>query len=200
MKTRPRISHHPKEAELALLAGGEGGFLSQYLLNRHVRLCDECAETVRAFRLLRSEIAASADFDDELAEPDWNRMAAEMRANIHLGLEAGECVRGGAAIRVWNPKMAAAFASLLLLVGAGVVMRAPQRVAPAAPVAGVAQRTAEPVVESTGSGLEIRSGENSMMLLNHHGSVADQTFSAQGVVRASYINAGGVTINNVYLE
>jgi hypothetical protein len=35
------------------------------------------------------------------------------------------------------------------------------------------------------------------MLLNHHGAVADQTVSAQGEIRARYIDAGAVTINNV---
>ena len=37
-----------------------------------------------------------------------------MRANIHVGLEAGECVRQAAVRRSWNPKLAVAFASLLL--------------------------------------------------------------------------------------
>jgi hypothetical protein len=36
--------------------------------------------------------------------------------------------------------------------------------------------------------------------LNHRGSVPEQTASAQGVIRSSYIDAGGVTINSVYLE
>ena len=58
-----------------------------------------------------------------------------------------------------------------------------------------------PVLESTGSGLELRAGASSLTILNHHGAIADQTVSAQGEIRATlYRWPGAVTINNVYLE
>jgi hypothetical protein len=56
------------------------------------------------------------------------------------------------------------------------------------------------VLESTESGLEFRKGDSSLTLLNHVGSVADQTVSAQGVIGARYVDAGGVTTNHVYLQ
>jgi hypothetical protein len=189
------MKRHPSEAELALLAGGDCGVVSRFFLNRHLRQCEQCLDTMAEFRMLRSEIAERAGLEPEISEFDWNRLASEMRANIHLGLEAGACVDGAGPVRIWNPRLAAAFASLLLLMGAGLALR----VHPAAPAAQVV-KAAEPVVESTGSGLEVRTGGSSLTLLNHHGSVADQTVSAQGVIRARYIDAGGVTINNVYLE
>ena len=54
----------------------------------------------------------------------------------------------------------------------------------------------------TESGLEIRTGANSLTLLNHHGNAANQTVSAQGDIGARYIDGetGSVTINNVYLQ
>jgi hypothetical protein len=63
-------------------------------------------------------------------------------------------------------------------------------------------RAGAPVLESSGAGLEVRSGGGSMTLLNRHGAVADQTANAQGEIRARYIDGetGTVTINNVYLE
>lgn len=189
------MNKHPDEASLALMAGGEGGAVSRFLLNRHVRGCGQCTETVAEFRTLRERVSLNSELEPALSELEWNQISAEMRANIHLGLEAGACVGGAPAAKIWNPRLSAAFASLILLIGAGVMMRGPQR-NPAVPVA----KTSDAVVESTGTGLEVRTGESSMMLLNHHGSVADQTVSAQGAIRASYINAGGVTINNVYLE
>jgi hypothetical protein len=179
---------HPSETELALLAGGECGAVSRYLLNRHVRQCEICLDTVTEFATLRNNVAA------EMPDLDWNRLEAEMRANIHLGLEAGECVRKPRGERFWNPQLAVAFASLLLLVGAGYFLRPPTVPVAAAPAASGS------VLESSEFGLELRSGASSLTILNHHGSVADQTVSAQGVIRASYIDAGGVTTNNVYME
>jgi hypothetical protein len=182
---------HPTDEELALLAGGESGGISRFFLNRHVRQCRECMNAVTRFELLRVELR-------DVAEPalDWDRLSAEMRANIHLGLEAGECVRNTNPGSHWNPRMAVAFASLLLLAGAGFVMKRP------AAVSVSAAKTSAPVLESTSSGLELRTGMTSMTLLNRHGAVADQTVNAQGEIRARYIDGdtGAVTINNVSLE
>ncbi len=179
---------HPSELQLALFAGGDCNALSRYRLNRHIRQCGECTAEVARFEMLRGQLA-------EIPEPelDWERLSLEMRANIHVGLEAGECIRITPAVRRWNPRFTVAFASLLLLIGAGLVMQssAPEKV-----------KTAGPVIESTGSGLELRSGSNSMTILNRHGAVAGQTVSAQGEIGARYIDGetGAVTINNVYLE
>lgn len=193
------MKHHPSEAELALLAGGDCGRVSQFFLNRHVRRCEVCIDTVADFVGLREEMLRQEILSDDHFAGDWDRLAAEMRANIHLGLEAGECVRqpvlAPTANPFWNPRMAAAFASLVLLVGAAFALRAPH-----APLPAAVQTVNLPVLESTGSGLELRAGANSFALLNHHGGVARQTVSAQGDIRASYIEAGAVTIHNVYLE
>jgi hypothetical protein len=180
---------HPSETDLALFAGGDCSRFSRFFLARHVRQCRECMDTVSRFELLRLEVR-----DPEPPALDWDRMAAEMRANIHLGLEAGECVRSVRAPGVWNPRLAVAFASLMLLACAGFFLKGPTEV----PVV----KAAAPVLESTGSGLEVRTGTASMTLLNRHGAVADQTVNAQGEIRARYVDGdtGAVTINNVYLE
>jgi hypothetical protein len=188
------VKIHPSEAELALLAGGECGWLTRLRLRRHVRNCESCGDAVAEFQDLRGAVSAAGAELPGISDAEWDRMALEMRANIHLGLEAGACVPVVEPARVWNPKLAAAFASLLILAGAGLTMRGPVPVAPTALKADV------PTVQSSLSGLEVRTGDTSLTLLNHHGSVADQTASAQGTIRASYVDAGGVTINNVYLE
>lgn len=186
------MNTHPTEVELALLAGGECGIVSRYFLNRHVRECEHCLDTVAEFVMLRHNVA------EQEPDLDWDRLDAEMRANIHLGLEAGECVRQVPRARTWNPRMAVAFASLMLLLGAGVLMRAPN--GPAAGVKASGQSAPASVLESTESGLEFRNGDSSLTLLNRRGSIADQTVSAQGVIGARYVDAGGVTTNHVYLE
>jgi hypothetical protein len=179
------MSRHPSESDLALLAGAECGLVSRFFLNRHVRNCRQCTETVAQFEIVRAEIA-----DLPLPDLDWNRLASEMRANIRLGLEAGECVRLFPVAKAWNPRLTVAFASLLILAGAGILMRSEPATV----------KAAEPTIESTGAGLELRNGSSSMTLLNRNGSVADQTVSAQGEIGARYVDGGSVTINNVYLE
>jgi len=181
---------HPDEASLALLAGRDCGAVSRFLLRRHIRNCPECTATVAHFETLRAEMA-----EPELPDLDWTRLESEMRANIRLGLEAGECVRLAPVAKPWNPRLAVAFASLIVLAGAGFLLRAPSVFQSPAVV-----KAAEPVLESTGAGIELRNGASSLTLMNRHGAAVDQTASAQGEIGARYIEGGSVTINNVYLE
>jgi len=174
---------HPTETQLALLASGDCGVVEGFWLRRHVGGCASCRAVVESFVEMRTAFQ-----DDELA--DWDAMAREMRANIRLGLEAGECVREPET--KWNFRPALALASLLLLVSAGFLLRESK-----APV-----RAVVPVLASSDAGIEFRSGDTSLMLLNRNGAVADQTVSAQGEIRSRYIDGdtGAVTINNVYLQ
>jgi hypothetical protein len=184
--------NHPRENDLALLAGGEAGRVQRFLLGRHVQACADCQDKIAEYRDLRSELA-----ELDLPDLNWNFLAADMRANIRLGLEAGACVRTAQVFKRWNPRLAIAFASLVLLVVSGFVLRdmRPFRAQPNLDAA-------TPVLKLTGSGVEIRTGANSLTLLNHHGNAANQTVSAQGDIGARYIDGetGSVTINNVYLQ
>jgi hypothetical protein len=187
---------HPCEIDLALLAGGEVGRMRRISLERHVRACAECDEKVAQFQALRAEVA-----NFELADPNgnaalnWNVLATEMRANIHLGLEAGECVRATGMARGWNPRLTLAFASLLLIAGASFLLR-DSGSHPTPPP------SSAPVLESTGAGIELRTGSTSMMLLHRPGAVADRTVSAGGEIGVRYVDGetGAVTIDNVSLE
>jgi hypothetical protein len=185
--------NHPRENDLALLAGGEAGRIRRFLLDRHVRTCADCQETIGEYRELRAGLAGV-----ELPDLNWNFLAADMRANIRLGLEAGACVRTPPIFRRWNLRPAIALASLLLFVVAGEFLRDARPHRPAA------ADSATPVLASTGLGIEISKGaNNSLTLLNHHGNaVVNQTVSAQGEIGAGYIDGetGSVTINNVYLQ
>ena len=79
---------HPNESNLALFAGGELGSLRRWSIARHVAACAECRREVSEFSALRDEAAELS----ELPEVSWGSLTAEMKANIRLGLEAGECV------------------------------------------------------------------------------------------------------------
>lgn len=186
--------NHPGEKDLALFAGGETGRVQRFLLGRHLRACPDCQDKVAEYRDLRSELGGIP-----LPDVNWNFLAAEMRANIRLGFEAGACVRSTQVASRWNPRLLA-FASVLLLIVAGESLRdARPHAAPT--------EVAAPTLQLTQAGVEFRTGSNSLTLLNyhgaqHHGTATNQTVSAQGDIGTGYIDGDteSVTINNVYLQ
>src|ERR1700678_3463873 len=80
---------HPKQATLALQAGGDLGAFARWRTGRHLAKCARCRDEVAGFEAMRGAMADLL----QMPELHWNRIAAEMRANIRLGLAAGECVR-----------------------------------------------------------------------------------------------------------
>jgi len=195
------MSRHPSEASLALYAGGELSRWRRWRIERHVAVCAECRRDVSAFSALREDTRDLA----ELPEVSWEPMAAEMRANIRLGLEAGECVTPHpAAIVRLNWRALAACASLAALLVVSLLIERPAR-----PVAAL-EPSEMAVLQTSGSGIQVTEGEQTMMLLNEraHGSGTkgdgkDVNYLATGsALRARYVDAetGYVTINNVYAQ
>ena len=118
---------HPDQTILALYAGQDLGWFRRRRTERHLARCRECRDEVQAFALARDHLVAL----NELPAISWNRLAIEMKANIRLGLAAGECVRGErtAGSRAWfgvfsGARTLAACASVMALVTAGLFLRA----------------------------------------------------------------------------
>ncbi|HUI78443.1 MAG TPA: hypothetical protein VLY24_11010 [Bryobacteraceae bacterium] len=185
------MSRHPSEANLALLAGGELSRWRQWSVARHVAGCAECRREVAEFTGLREEVHVMA----ETPEVSWNSLAAEMRANIRLGLEAGECVTERPAVHgVFSLRAMVACGSLAMLLAVGFLIEQP---APRT----TESKAAEAVLETNGSGIQVTEGSQSMMLLN--ASSRDVQYQAGGsTMGARYVNSdtGQVTINNVYVQ
>ena len=192
-------SRHPSESDLALLAGGDCGLFGRFRLNRHVARCGDCRDTLASFGELRSEVRDMALPDCVTNEADWNRLAGEMRANVSLGLAAGECI-GEAPVpathRNWAPRLAFGMAGVVLLAGVGMFLHG---LLPHDNLPGVVNSA---VLESSGRGVEVRTAKGSMTLMNQGDVTADQTITSQGAVRDSYVdgNTGTVTITSVYVE
>jgi hypothetical protein len=187
---------HPSESTLALYAGDDLGVLACWRMERHVERCERCQGEVAAFRALR-EIAPELR---ETPEISWNRLAAEMKANIRLGLEAGRCVGSDDTDLHPTPlffgaRALIAVASVLTLMVTGLVLEHPAPNPAASRQEGV-------VVQRMTGGIQVREGGQALRLL--HGNARDVTYSvgAQGSLRARYVDpeTGYVTINNVYAE
>src|SRR6185312_14422117 len=81
------MTGHVMETDLALYAAGDLPFWRNAMVRLHVRRCEECRGLVGAIRADREELRGSAD--DLPANLDWDQLAAEMTANIRVGLAAG---------------------------------------------------------------------------------------------------------------
>lgn len=183
---------HPNQGVLALHAGGDLGYLARWRTARHLAKCERCREDVAALERARRILPELS----EIPEVPWNRLAAEMKANIRLGLAAGECVRGAETPLRDTPlftglRTLVAFSSIVVLVVTGLVLERP------APLTAKDDGT---VIQATGNGIQIREGGRAFRLV--HAGTQNVTAGAQGSMRDSYVDpeTGYVTINNVYAE
>lgn len=189
---------HLTETELALYLGGELGFWAKRSARAHLSECAQCRDQLDRFASVREALRSPATLP---ADFDWDRMAAEMTANIHLGLAAGECVaskhssegygyRGG-----WQrPAVVFAGAVLAVFLAWFAYSEKPQAAAEVAEVvdSGV-------TLESAGSMIELN--DNGRVLgLGHSSETQVVGVSLQGSMQARYVDpeTGQVTINNVY--
>ena len=186
---------HPSQENLALHAAGDLGPVARWRTSLHLNRCPACRDEVAAYADMR-EILPELN---QIPEVPWNRIAAEMRANIRLGLVAGACVRETAAPVAASPlfsgaRATLAFGGVLAALIIGFVLQHP------APVMGK-----EPMVQATSEGIQRRAGDQSFGLLNSAGvEVKDVTYSvnAQGSMGARYVDpgTGNVTMTKVYVE
>ena len=90
-------ARHPEQVTLALLAGGDLAWPEALNARWHVQFCPQCKIQFEKFRADRMDLGVVGASDWRQApagqqvesDPTWNALAAEMRANIRLGLTAG---------------------------------------------------------------------------------------------------------------
>jgi hypothetical protein len=186
---------HPADSQIALYAGGDINLLERWRIGRHVAQCDYCRREVESFRVAAEQVrSASGDIPSDL---NWDRLAAEMSANIHLGLEAGECVASTprrSELITW--KAAAVMAGMTIVLAAGWWLNLPMKRQPHA------IRAAQVEMRTTASGIELNENGNALTLLHTRGRQRPIIVSAPGTLRARFVDTetGQVTINNVYTE
>ena len=112
-----RGAQHLTETDVALYAAGDLPLWRRPLTHFHSSGCAACTERIAAYRSDQEFVRRMAA---ELPRGlDWDRLAAEMTANIRVGLAAGECVARRTQARTlstgWRVAAASAgFAALLV--------------------------------------------------------------------------------------
>jgi hypothetical protein len=190
---------HPSESNLALYATGDLSWAKQKWTGRHVAQCGVCQSVVVEFSELRSAVR---EFPRLHTNAQWARLASEMSANIHLGLEAGECVSpraGRSSVKLpvhfggvpsWH-RLSIACAVLCAVAGIAFIFEHPPSLANP-PISGT-------VLEASESGLQISEGAQTLRLLNTSGTGVSRTVGARGEVGARYLDPNGyVTVSQVY--
>src|SRR5258708_22873884 len=116
------MTKHPTEADLALYAGGDLGWWRKRNVSGHLAGCAPCDATVTEFTALLLDVSELNDPPERL----WSRLSSDMRANIRLGLEAGECVIARTPQRhAMGLRAGFAVACLVVLAAASVSMHRP---------------------------------------------------------------------------
>lgn len=208
------MSGHVKETDLALFLSGDMGAWKWLVVQFHISKCEQCRARVQAYRLDRERLKREGS---ELpAGLDWERLSAEMTANIRVGLAAGECVAPRSRRRAvwgWRPVAIGAGAAAVLALAFWLNLPAAddtrtvtnaieKMVHGGAPAAPASTEEREPVAEASPNGVNVKWKENGTELRMMQGEARPVTVSvAPGSASASYVNADGqVTITSVYVQ
>jgi hypothetical protein len=215
MKAR-QMKAHEVETDLALFATGDLSPWRSALIRFHVGRCAQCRETVDAFRKDRERLRQEAS----RMPPglNWERLAAEMAANIRVGLEAGECVAPRRSKRaLWTRgqwsilhvsfgwKIAGALTAAIALVALALWLNFPAsdqavlgkaisqllrgRGVGGLNLEGKAGDDAGPVAEASPTGIELRENGGAVRISQGDLRPVNVSVSAQGSASARYVDA-----------
>jgi hypothetical protein len=192
---------HPADETLALYAGNDLRAWTRFRAACHLRRCERCSRHVEEFRELREFLDAERD---ELPQGlEWSGLAAEMKANIRLGVSAGQCVAqsGREEVRMrWRTPAVAL--PVLLLVILGWILQTVPPPATLAPASAGALGARAVVLNGGPAGIGVEQDGRGLSIPTPR-DARDVTFSVGGdSVRARYVDAdtGQVKIYHVYAE
>ena len=208
------MSRHVMETKLALYASGDLPLGRGLLVRLHVRRCDECQGLLEALRADRQELRRSSD--DMPVNVDWDQLAAEMTANIRVGLAAGECVtprERKVAVMSWRP-VAIAAGLVVLLAGAWwlnipradteSIARAIRDMATGGRMSATQSTTQDdrgPVVGASSAGVVLVENGGRMGIDQGGLEPVMYSVSTQGSASARYVDdTGQVTITATYVQ
>jgi len=190
------VKNHPAPEVLALYSRGDLDLWAMVRIGAHVHLCGECCKEVQEIRRAVTEL--KSDSLDLPAGLDWDEMAAEMRANIRLGLTAGAIVAEpntpvSEPRAAWPWQLGVVMASMTAVAVVSWMLAPPQNNSPT-------RATRTPVfLDAQSEGLELQDQGSALTLLNPSKTAVTTTVSWDGGARASYVDSetGQVTIHHV---
>jgi len=188
---------HPGEQELALYCSGDLGRLAMWRIGFHLRSCVRCAAEAAEAETVRA--AVRSHMTHLPVGLNWERLSAEMTANIHLGLEAGECVGPE---RVRRPERIG-WRAVTVMAGITAMLMGAWWLNPPQPVRETVTMHRTPVeIRSSAAGIEVKENGSAMMLMHTRGQQSPIIVSTPGALRARFVDqdTGQVTINNVYSD
>jgi hypothetical protein len=204
------MTRHVAESDLALYVSGDHSPFRRIAIRMHARGCERCGRLIEAYRADRERVRTEAA---EMPHGvDWDRLAAEMTANIRVGLAAGECVaprvRKSPALS-WRP--AAAMAGLAVLLAGAWWLNMPGSTTDSLANAlsriwhgrgAAATDDGGPVVHATSSGIEVRENGGTFRVSQGTAVPVAISVNAQGSASARYVDAdtGQMTITSVYAQ
>lgn len=195
MKRHPVNPH-----DLALYAGGDVNLFDRIRIAIHLQRCPACASEVESLRDVAVILKQDASFVPETL--DWDRLSAEMTANIHLGLDAGAIVgadsrseRLGPQPEAFGWRLGVVMASLTLIVVSGWWLGRNQ----SAPTAAAAPVT---LIQAGGQGVELQEHGAALALYSPGEANTNSSVDTSGTAQVQYVNAntGQATIYRVYAE
>jgi hypothetical protein len=207
---------HASQADLALYGAGDLAPWRRPWISLHVSGCRECRQQVESYGAARVRVR---DLSDELPSGlRWDRLAAEMSANIRVGLAAGECVAPRAPKHtiptVWRVSGAIAGFCAMLVFAWWINMPAAQTASleramkaivngrewQARQMLGIDEGSS--LVQASADGIELRQNGSALTLSQKGARPVSVSLNTQGSARARYIDSdtGQVTITSVYAQ
>jgi hypothetical protein len=208
---------HLFETQLALQATGELGWWRAPLARLHLARCMRCRERAEVYKAGPTEVRRiAAELPPGL---NWDRLANEMAANIHVGLAAGECViPRKAPRRIPGLRLATAGVGLAALLAVAWWLNTPAQDTQSLGRAlkAMAMRPFEGGLRShlltwdeqrstvavSAQGIELRENGTRLGVSQGTARPVAVTLSVKGAARARYVDAetGQVTITSVYAQ
>ncbi len=198
--------NHTTAEDLALYAGSDTSLWARLRVGRHVRSCSDCRREVELVRTGQDSLIAMRE--SLPAEVDWESLAPVLKANIHVGLAAAECIAnvGTREQPHWSPGRIAwgSAAAAIFLVGGWMIQRSPVGLAPVAvaTVSAPARIPGETILKATAGALEMERDGRAMMLTYAGSPTVSSVTVASHALNARYVDdeTGQVTIHHVYAE
>ena len=201
---------HPSEFILSLYASGDLSWMHQWRVRLHLSRCAGCNKLAEVYREDRAWVREeSAELPEGV---NWARLAAEMTANIRVGLEAGECVAPRRVRRsvtaYWRPAAAAAGLTAVLLGAWWLNVPTAENESLLRAFRAIGQRGMAvgedrgPVVFASPTGVSLQENGGSLGVAQSGLRPINVSVDAQGSASARYVDSdtGQVTITSVYVQ